>query len=122
MVSGQSLPKHERLRGRGRFDELFAGGRIGKSRLVLVRALENGLAYSRMAAMCPRVAGNAVTRNRLRRCLRAAYRRHKAEIPPGWDLAILTRRGAAEAGFTALTEDMRKAVRRALESAPERQG
>jgi len=96
--------------------ELFARGSVGKSRLVLVRALANGLAYTRVALIAPKAAGKAVARNRLRRRLRAAYRQRKAELPVGFDCAVLGRRGANEAAFALLLEDLCKAIRRATEA------
>lgn len=110
----QGLPRRERLRGSGRFDELFGVGRVGKSGLVLCRALENGLPHSRAAVVAARAAGNAVVRNRLRRRLRAIWRQEKRLVAGGWDVVLLARRGAFEADAQTLRRHALRAVNRAL--------
>lgn len=55
--------------------------------------------------------GNAVERNRIRRRLREAVRRAgTAAAVPGMDLVILARRAAIDLPFTALVEDIRRAM------------
>ncbi len=119
-MTGQGLAREERLRDAQRVDELFARGAVGKTRLVLVRALPNGGARTRMAVLVGKVAGNPVKRNRLRRRLRAAFRTHKQELPAGLDLAVLPRRGALTAAFEELVPDLMQAVERAVQQLPDR--
>jgi len=114
-VADQGLAGRERLRNRQRLDELFARGAVGKSRLVLIRALPNGLAFSRVAVLVGKAAGTHVKRNRLRRRLRAAFRTHKQELPLGWDAALLARQGLLDADHEALVRDLKKAFARATE-------
>ncbi len=110
----ESLPRRQRLRGASRFDALFAMGQVGKGRHLVVRALANGAAFSRLAAVAGKALGDAVLRNRLRRRLRAAFRGAKAELPAGWDFVLLARGSAATAPFPALLDDVRAAVRKAI--------
>ncbi len=111
----EGLARQERLRGRDRIDALFAAGAVGKSSLVVARALPNELAYSRIAVIVGRKSGKAHERNRIRRRLRAAFRTRKGEFPAGYDLLLLARRGVLEADFEALREGLARAVRRATE-------
>lgn len=115
VVAKQGLPRCERLRGSARFDALFSQGRIGKSRLVLCRMLENDAGLPRMAAVAGKAAGNAVVRNRLRRRLRAIWREEKERFPTGRDYVLLARRGAFEADSATLRRDLIRAVERALQ-------
>jgi ribonuclease P protein component, eubacterial len=115
LVAGQGLAKRERIGGRERLGELFDRGAVGKSRLVLVRALENGLSFSRIAAIAGKAAGRPAKRNRLRRRLRAAFRTYKQDLPKGLDLVLLARKGLAEATFADVVRDLKKAVSRAAE-------
>lgn len=113
-MSGQSLPRAERLRGKARFDALFQTGRLGKSRRILVRALPNGLPISRVGVVTPRKTGCAVVRNRVRRRLRAIWRELADAVPGGWDVILLARRGAVEADHETLARDARVAIERCL--------
>jgi len=55
--------------------------------------------------------GNAVTRNRIRRRLRAAARAAlDARARPGHDYVLIGRSATAEVGFAALVADLAKAV------------
>ncbi len=112
-MAAQGLARKERLRGSRRIDEIFARGRIGKSRLVLVRTLENELGFSRIAVIAGRKAGKACVRNRLRRRLRAAFRTHKQELPCNLDLVLIARKGLLEADWPRVEADLVKAVKHA---------
>lgn len=131
MSPGAKLPRRERLRGQGRIDALFRAGKIGQSRLVTVRALPSPFPLLRAAFLVGKVNGKAVARGRLRRRLRAVYRESKRDFPlpdpiddggygggapthRGWDLAILPRRGAAEAAPDRLAADLTLALGRAI--------
>ena len=61
------------------------------SRLVLY-AHANGLAHSRLGLSVSGRLGGAVARNRFKRVCREAFRLHKHELPPGFDLIVIPRR------------------------------
>ncbi len=109
----QTLPKIERLRGKV-VSRLFDEGAFGKTRLVIVRALPNGLPCARVAAIVAKAAGNAVIRNRIKRRLRAAFRLNKSGFPAGFDLVLLARRGVDSADFGDLCREMIDAASRAI--------
>ena len=124
--SGQRLPRRERLRGHTRMDELFASGQTGKTRVLVARALPSPVPLVRVAFLAGKAMGNAVVRNRIRRRLRACYRGQKDAIKaasgaggaPGWDIALVPRRGAAEAAFPSLRHELRAAIMRAFGKGP----
>lgn len=109
----RKLPRGERLRGRGCVAGLFNDGIRAAAGKVAIRAKRNGLEENRLAAISGKALGNAVKRNRLRRRIRAAYRMLKAELPKGWDLAIIARPGLLEAKWQDVMRDVRTAVERA---------
>ena len=70
-------------RGR-RFGCRFAGG--GGAKLFV---LQNSLAFNRICFTFSRGYGNAVKRNRTRRCSREAYRHLRPRLAGGYDLILL---------------------------------
>ena len=72
-----------------------------------------------------RKVGNAVTRNRIKRRLRAAVREASADCPcdlAGRDVALIARTEAAAAPFDQLVREVRRTVARALQPPPKRLG
>jgi len=51
----------------------------------------NGTPLPRLGLSVPRRVGNAVTRNRVKRRLREAFRLHQSKLPPGVDLVVNVR-------------------------------
>jgi len=54
---------------------------------------------SRFAFSASRRVGNAVSRNRAKRLLRAAVHSNLTEIEPGWDCLFIAREGASRASY-----------------------
>jgi len=66
----------------------------------------NELPHSRFGFSIKKELGSAVVRNRIRRRLREIVRRHRTEIPAGWDIVIHPKSSTAKAVFAALGEDL----------------
>lgn len=93
----QRFRKKERLRLRAEFARVYARRcRHGNDRL-LVYVAENGLDWSRLGLSVGKRVGNAVTRNRVRRTLREAYRTGKDSLPRGIDIICVAKPQAADA-------------------------
>ncbi|MFN7142339.1 MAG: ribonuclease P protein component [Myxococcota bacterium] len=81
------------------------GRRIRSPHLLLVvgRGAEP---VSRVGLTVSRKVGNAVTRNRVKRWLREAVRAVPGPRAGPWDLVLIPRPEAAEAGFVALSAEV----------------
>jgi ribonuclease P protein component len=88
------FPKSRRLLKASEFDRVFRRRRSQGDGMLVVYACENGLPHPRLGLVASRKVGNAVIRNRWKRCLRDAFRLAQHELPWGVDLVVLPRVGA----------------------------
>ena len=65
---------------------------------------------ARLGLTVPRAIGGSVVRNRIKRRLREAFRLHRAELDPRWDIVINPRRTAFAAPFADLERALRKVI------------
>jgi ribonuclease P protein component len=85
------LRPRERLRTGGDYRRVLRRGfRVDGPLLTLV-ACDNDLGYDRLGLAASRKLGGAVARNRAKRLLREAFRRHKRQAPRGADVVALPR-------------------------------
>jgi ribonuclease P protein component len=107
------LPRAERLRSRAEFDRLFRrGARVEDPAFVLLWRREPGPRAVGFAV--GRRLGGSVVRNRARRRLREAYRRHRDLVPPdGIRLCFIARQGTLTSSFDQLLHAMAGALREA---------
>jgi len=91
-----------------------ARGRKAAMPGMIVQARETCGAEARIGYTCSKKVGNAVTRNRAKRRLRAAARDvMPGRARPGWDYVLIGRAGATVSRpFAALTADLAGAVER----------
>ena len=115
--SSCGIPRERRIRKRADFQAVYHRGvRLG-CRLFTVFVLATGSGGpSRMGLTATRKIGNAVARNRCKRVLREAVRKHWDLLPSSVDLVLNARHGleAAKAGDveTEIVRMLRKAGRR----------
>lgn len=97
-----AFPKTLRLRSRAEFLKVQSRGQKITAEPLLGLYLPNGLPVTRLGLTVSSKVGNAVVRNRIRRCLRECFRKKHHLLPAGVDLVLIARSGAATADFHAL--------------------
>jgi len=105
------------LRQRVDYLACYQRGRALTGSLLTLHVLSNQLGRPRLGITATRKVGNAVVRNRLRRCCREVYRRYRrrAELP-ALDIVVNLRPRAAGVSFI----ETRRHLERQLESLIER--
>jgi ribonuclease P protein component len=100
-----AFPKEVRLRRRSEFLKVQDKGHKLPADCVLALVLPNGRAdgLTRVGFTVSTKVGNAVVRNRIRRCLRELFRLRRATLPKGLDMVLIARQSAAEADTARLT-------------------
>lgn len=93
-MSDERFPKTERLRKRREFKSVDAQktARYVTPHLVILRA-PNPFNRTRIGLTVSKKIGKSVERNRIKRLLREAYRRHKDAFAPGHDYVLIARSG-----------------------------
>ena len=88
-----------------------SNGNKALSRGVVIQAVDNKLSRWRVGLTASKKIGNAVTRNRARRRLRALARIHLAPLArPGTDYVLIARRDTANADWQDMVKGLEKAI------------
>jgi len=73
----------------------------------LARTDRNG---PRIGLTVPRALGGAVIRNRIKRRIREAFRIHRTELGPQWDIVVNPRRASFTAPFGEIERGLQKVI------------
>ena len=104
------LRRVERVRRRPEYEAIYEQGRRLSGRLMTVFVQANTLSRARLGIAATRKLGSAVIRNRAKRLVREAFRRHKPAA--GLDIVVIPRREMLGADFRRVEADYVAAVER----------
>jgi ribonuclease P protein component len=79
------------LRTRGEFERVRREGQAWSHRLLVLIACRNEMDVTRVGVAAGKKLGGAVVRNRVKRLMREAVRRHAPRMAPGWDVLLIAR-------------------------------
>ena len=111
--TGNELNRRFRLRNERAFRQVRRHGQSYTHSLLILKVEKNNLTSSRFAIAVGRKIGGAVTRNRIKRRVRAVLTEILPKIVPGWDIILIARKPILRAKFneinTAVSELLREA-------------
>lgn len=90
-MKSEGLPPSHRVRHRRDFEKAYDEGTKVVTPSFALFARPNGLAHSRLGVTATRRLGRHVRRNRARRVVKEAYRKHRREYPRGFDYVVVVR-------------------------------
>ncbi len=103
-MGDQRLRPVERLRCASAYRCVFEQGEKLVGSLFILYILPTLEPHSRLGIAVSKRVGNAVVRNRIKRCLRETFRQHRALLPSSCDVVCVARRGAVGVPCTLYTE------------------
>jgi ribonuclease P protein component len=98
------MQRRHRLVQSKRFQQVYRQGRSLVHPLLVLRALGNGLPYSRFGFVVGKRLGGAVVRNAVKRKMREATRARITAVPLGWDVILIARTPIVGASFWCVGE------------------
>jgi ribonuclease P protein component len=91
----EGYPRRLRLTRKREFDAVFERGEKLVGRHFVVHVLRHDGRDSRLGQVVSRKVGGAVVRNRLKRCIREAFRRHQGQFCQPLCMVVVARPGSA---------------------------
>lgn len=95
------------------FERVRQSGRSFPHRMMVLVARPNEQKQTRVGVVAGRAVGNAVTRNRAKRVLRAAMRVVHGSVQPGWDVILIARAPLPSSAHIEVVEALQTLLRRA---------
>ena len=109
-VADLRFPPSARLRKRAEFDRVYQRGeRHSSANLTVIFLAATGGGGSRVGFTAGKALGGAVVRNRIRRRLREAVRRHLRELKTPAEVVFHPRKSALRAEFSQLEAEVARA-------------
>ena len=116
--AGARFPKSSRLLKHADFDHVYQNGKRQFSGHMTVFSLRREAGAPRVGFTVGRVLGGAVVRNRIKRRLREAVRRHLHALPASVDLVINPKKSVLTLEFAQLEAEIARAFEKVSRQSP----
>ncbi len=116
-VTRRNFSRDNRIRRQADFDRAYKTKVYAADDVLVVNASLNGLTVARLGLSVSRKVGNAVMRNKWKRRIREAFRLQQEKFPPGLDIVVRPKLGAA-CDFHAIARSLPQLVARIIRRLP----
>jgi len=94
------------------FRAVYKMGKSYADRLLVMYVCDNNLDRNRIGISASKKIGNSVTRHRMVRLLREAFRLNNEGVEKGYDIVVVVREAAADEGYHSISESYTKLLRK----------
>ncbi|RKU17140.1 ribonuclease P protein component [Candidatus Poribacteria bacterium] len=115
-------PHPERLKKSWEFQRAYKKGRKNWSPHFVIYVYRTGFSQSRLGITVSKKVGNSVTRNRVRRLIREAFRMLKPGLLPHYDIVVVGRKDAVDLSGQEAEDSLRQVFYRAFIMVPGKVG
>jgi ribonuclease P protein component len=96
---GNFLESRERIKKSSNFKYVYSRGKSVSDRNLVLYTAKNGKNINKVGLSVSKKIGKSVTRNRIRRLIKEAYRLNKNSFKKGYDLVFIARISSSKANF-----------------------
>lgn len=96
----------EHLRKSTQFSKVYKRGKSIADRHLVVYYMKNGTSENKLGISVSKKVGKAVTRNRVKRLIKEAYRLNDDKVKQGLDIVIIARVRANQADFKGIEKSL----------------
>ncbi len=107
-MADASFTKQERIRKNAEFKTIYQKGERRQTEHFVIITCPNELGWRRLGITVGKSIGTAVTRNYVKRIVRAYFRLHKEQFPASSDLVIIAKPGAGDMTYHRLCDELNR--------------
>ena len=94
----------ESLKKNDDFRNCYRNGRSFANRYLVLYVWKNGLSDNRLGISASKKVGNSVVRHHFCRLVRESYRHQETGLVQGYDLVVVARTAASDAGYQEISQ------------------
>ena len=94
----------ESLKKNDDFRNCYRNGRSFANRYLVLYVWKNGLSNNRLGISASKKVGNSVVRHHFCRLVRESYRHQETDLDEGYDLVVVARTAASDAGYQEISQ------------------
>lgn len=100
------IGKEFRIRESKQYNNIYQNGKKFLGKCLIVFIMENDLGINRFGIVTSKKIGNAITRNKAKRRLRALVKENRLKLKQGYDLVLVCRPLISKVKYSQIEKDL----------------